>query len=377
MSFFEPLIDFLKCSRCGRERDQGSEPESKLNIGATVVKSIPGPRLGGIDLVNEELPTAKNCYRLVVLGSSRVGKTSIVARFLGQKFHDSYTPTIEDFHRKLYRIKGDTYQIDILDTSGNHPFPAMRRLSFLTGDLFLIVFSFESRQSFEEAIRLREQILETKVNAFYMNSTGSNLVKRKNIIKVPMVIVGNKSDKENKVVNVSEAKAYCDTQDSSCVFMDTSAKKNTNIDNLFYELFNIANLPLEMAPYNCTTSKRSTSHSTTTTGNFLGGAASTNPVSVTELTVTGTESHLIENSENGDVLSTSPPSSSSHIKKAFMLRQNHAADTCSVVTTNVCRPSIRTDLLIMQSKTSNMVKDNKKTLSLSLRPIQRSHCLLQ
>lgn len=54
-------------------------------------------------------------------------------RFLWNKFEESYTPTIEDFHRKLYRIRGEVHQLDILDTSGNHPFPAMRRLSFLTG----------------------------------------------------------------------------------------------------------------------------------------------------------------------------------------------------------------------------------------------------
>lgn len=56
-----------------------------------------------------------------------------VYRFLNNKFEESYTPTIEDFHRKLYRIRGEVHQLDILDTSGNHPFPAMRRLSFLTG----------------------------------------------------------------------------------------------------------------------------------------------------------------------------------------------------------------------------------------------------
>lgn len=76
---------------------------------------------------------AKNCYRMVILGSTKVGKTAIVSRFLNGRFDDQYTPTIEDFHRKLYSIKGDVYQLDILDTSGNHPFPAMRRLSILTG----------------------------------------------------------------------------------------------------------------------------------------------------------------------------------------------------------------------------------------------------
>uniref|UniRef100_A0A8C3VQI3 Dexamethasone-induced Ras-related protein 1 n=1 Tax=Catagonus wagneri TaxID=51154 RepID=A0A8C3VQI3_9CETA len=75
---------------------------------------------------------AKNCYRMVVLGSSKVGKTAIVSRFLTGRFEDAYTPTIEDFHRKLYCIRGEIYQLDILDTSGHHPFPAMRRLSILT-----------------------------------------------------------------------------------------------------------------------------------------------------------------------------------------------------------------------------------------------------
>ncbi|XP_069900522.1 dexamethasone-induced Ras-related protein 1 isoform X2 [Globicephala melas] len=75
---------------------------------------------------------AKNCYRMVVLGSSKVGKTAIVSRFLTGRFEDAYTPTIEDFHRKFYCIRGEIYQLDILDTSGNHPFPAMRRLSILT-----------------------------------------------------------------------------------------------------------------------------------------------------------------------------------------------------------------------------------------------------
>ena len=80
-----------------------------------------------------ECAPEENCRRLVLLGSSKVGKTSIVSRFLYNKFDENYTPTIEDFHRKVYKIRGEAYRLDILDTSGNHPFPAMRRLSFITG----------------------------------------------------------------------------------------------------------------------------------------------------------------------------------------------------------------------------------------------------
>ena len=78
---------------------------------------------------------AKNCQRMVILGSTKVGKTAIISRFLNEKCDDQYTPTIEDFHRKFYSIRGELYKLDILDTSGNHPFPAMRRLSILTGEL--------------------------------------------------------------------------------------------------------------------------------------------------------------------------------------------------------------------------------------------------
>lgn len=84
---------------------------------------------------NEFNIPAKNCHRMVILGSTKVGKTAIISRFLNKKVEDQYTPTIEDFHRKLYSIRGDVYQLDILDTSGNHPFPAMMRLSILTGKL--------------------------------------------------------------------------------------------------------------------------------------------------------------------------------------------------------------------------------------------------
>uniref|UniRef100_A0A8C4Q137 Ras related dexamethasone induced 1 n=1 Tax=Eptatretus burgeri TaxID=7764 RepID=A0A8C4Q137_EPTBU len=105
---------------------------------------------------------AKNCHRMVVLGSSKAGKTSIVSRFLHGHFNEQYIPTIDEFHRKLYRIRGEVYQLDVLDTSGNLPYPAMRRLSILTGDIFLLVFSIDSHESFKEVVRLREQIIQTK-----------------------------------------------------------------------------------------------------------------------------------------------------------------------------------------------------------------------
>lgn len=84
-----------------------------------------------LDKGDNALP--ENCRRLVLLGSNKVGKSAIVSRFLYDQFDGTYTPTVENFHRKIYKIRGETYRLDILDTSGFHPFPAMRRLSYVTG----------------------------------------------------------------------------------------------------------------------------------------------------------------------------------------------------------------------------------------------------
>lgn len=121
---------------------------------------------------------AKNCYRMVILGSTKVGKTAIVSRFLNGRFEEQYTPTIEDFHRKLYNIKGDVYQLDILDTSGNHPFPAMRRLSILTGTL-LVGFVFAAFVRIYARLISQCMALRVRANAKRIFSKFSALANKK------------------------------------------------------------------------------------------------------------------------------------------------------------------------------------------------------
>ncbi|CAL8306995.1 unnamed protein product [Boreogadus saida] len=182
---------------------------------------------------------AKNCYRMVILGSTKVGKTAIVSRFLNSRFEEQYTPTIEDFHRKLYSIKGDVYQLDILDTSGNHPFPAMRRLSILTGDVFILVFSLDNRDSFQEVQRLKRQIFETK--SCLKNKT-------KEHVDVPLVICGNKSDRDmHREVQPEDIEQLL-AGDEKCAYFEISAKRNENVDKMFQTLFTMAKLPHEMSP---------------------------------------------------------------------------------------------------------------------------------
>ncbi|XP_028843177.1 dexamethasone-induced Ras-related protein 1-like [Denticeps clupeoides] len=182
---------------------------------------------------------AKNCYRMVVLGSTKVGKTAIISRFLNERFEDQYTPTIEDFHRKFYIIRGEVYQLDVLDTSGNHPFPAMRRLSILTGDVFVLVFSLDNRDSFLEVQRLKKQILETK--SCLKSKTKEN-------VDVPLVVCGNKCDREFYREVKEEEIQQLVTGDEPCPYFEISVKRNINVDRMFHRLFAAAKLPTEMSP---------------------------------------------------------------------------------------------------------------------------------
>lgn len=61
-------------------------------------------------------------YRLVVLGASRTGKSSIIHMFLNGKFLETYKETVEDLHYREFTIDDKTIKVDILDTAGKNSF---------------------------------------------------------------------------------------------------------------------------------------------------------------------------------------------------------------------------------------------------------------
>uniref|UniRef100_A0A1I7WWX1 Ras family protein n=1 Tax=Heterorhabditis bacteriophora TaxID=37862 RepID=A0A1I7WWX1_HETBA len=87
-------------------------------------------------------------YRLVVLGSAKVGKTNLIRRYLYNEFSEKYKETIEDLHSRQFRIQGVPLPLDILDTNFN--FPDMRRLSIASASAFLLVFAVDDVRSFKE-----------------------------------------------------------------------------------------------------------------------------------------------------------------------------------------------------------------------------------
>jgi small GTP-binding protein len=124
--------------------------------------------------------------RLVLLGGAGVGKSCIIRRFLNKTYCDKYRPTVEDLHNREYDlgsvtlkvccvtndhrlrnflIKSESFiQVDILDTSGDGQFPAMRRLSIATAHAFLLVYSVTSGPSFTAVKQCFEEIKEQRAD---------------------------------------------------------------------------------------------------------------------------------------------------------------------------------------------------------------------
>ncbi|CAM1306119.1 RAB3B (predicted) [Pycnogonum litorale] len=170
------------------------------------------------------MPEQSNDYRVVVFGAGGVGKSSLVLRFVRGTFRESYIPTIEDTYRQVISCNKNICTLQITDTTGSHQFPAMQRLSISKGHAFILVYSVCSKQSLEELKPIFEVIREIKGES----EEGS----------VPIMLVGNKCDEtESREVVTEHGSDQARIWD--CGFMETSAKTNHNIKELFQELLNM------------------------------------------------------------------------------------------------------------------------------------------
>ncbi|KYR02250.1 Ras GTPase [Tieghemostelium lacteum] len=156
--------------------------------------------------------------KITVLGSTGTGKTSLISRYIYNEFADSYDPTIEDLYRKSEECDGNNYVLEIMDTSGTEKFLAMRDLYIRNANAFILVYSITSRVSFQEVENIKALITQVK------DTPLSN---------IPVVLLGNKCDLEShRSIQADEAQALCKKWGVK-EFMETSAKSDMNIHNVF------------------------------------------------------------------------------------------------------------------------------------------------
>jgi len=191
-----------KCSRCGSDNPMG------YNFCSHCGNKI------------EEIKITR-IYRFVIMGSGGVGKSAISIRYVNRVFEAKYDPTIEDRYQKIIEYEGCSCVLEILDTAGQETFHAMRELYIKTGEGYALIYSITSKQSLID------------LEPLLLGITERNLIK-----DVPIVLVGNKCDLENKrTVGPDAARELA--KKYNCPFMESSAKLNINIEEIFHNLIRL------------------------------------------------------------------------------------------------------------------------------------------
>lgn len=173
------------------------------------------------DMVGDTLQPANQVvplYKVIMVGSGGVGKSALTLQFMYDEFVEDYEPTKADSYKKKILLDGQEVQVDILDTAGQEDYAAIRDNYFRSGDGFLLVFSITEMNSLDDVEHLREQILRVK-----------------NDDKTPTLLVGNKSDLENRR-DVQLDQAQSRAQEWETQYMETSAKTRQNVDEAFLDL---------------------------------------------------------------------------------------------------------------------------------------------
>ncbi|XP_017156543.1 ras-related protein Rap-2b [Drosophila miranda] len=192
-------------------------------------------KVGRTNVVDDAIGPANARHKIVVMGSAKVGKTSIITQFLYNTFSTKYKRTIEEMHQGNFSIAGVSLTLDILDTAGSYEFPAMRALSISSADAFILVYDVTDSSTFEEVRAIRDQIHETKATT-----------------AVPIVVVGNKIDlladgHTEREVEYATTESVV-TVDWENGFVEASAASNENVTQVFKELLTQAKITYNLSP---------------------------------------------------------------------------------------------------------------------------------
>jgi small GTP-binding protein len=158
---------------------------------------------------------AKLTFRTVTIGDSSVGKTSIVNKFIHDRFDSAEKNTVGALYDSFTEnIDGRDVEIQIWDTAGQEQYRSLTPVYFRSAAAALLIFDIANRASFEH--------LDDWVASFRSSNSDSAL----------LFLVGNKTDLiEQRTVTEEEAKEWAESY--HCDYRETSARSGSGIPQLF------------------------------------------------------------------------------------------------------------------------------------------------
>ena len=155
--------------------------------------------------------------KIYLMGEGGVGKSAVTLRYITRNFIEYYDPTIEDSYTTKILVDDRLSNITIVDTAGQEEYISIRNNWIEHGDGFILIYSIDSRNSFDEIKILMDEITTLKEKI------------------PPVVLIGNKSDLKNeREVSKNEGKELANLW--NCIFYETSAKDDININQTFFDI---------------------------------------------------------------------------------------------------------------------------------------------
>ena len=157
-------------------------------------------------------------FKVLLLGNSDVGKSSLILRYVDQVWSDTFVPTIGvDFKVKTLEIENKQIKMQIWDTAGQERFRNVISSYFRGSHGIFLIYDITNRDSFKN---LENWLIEIEKNA------------SQNVLKI---LIGNKNDLvDDREVQVEEGQAFANR--NGMKFIETSAKMNTNVNEAFETL---------------------------------------------------------------------------------------------------------------------------------------------
>ena len=164
--------------------------------------------------------SADYIIKLLTLGETEVGKTSIVLRYSDDKFHDNKIATIGiDFKIKIIKKGDKKIKVSIYDTAGQERFKNIVKHYYKGANGVLLIYDITKRDTFE---KLEFWLEDLKENSDNLN----NLF---------IYLIGNKNDlEERREVDFEEANKFA--KEKNIPYIEVSAKTGNNIKKLFDEM---------------------------------------------------------------------------------------------------------------------------------------------
>ena len=163
--------------------------------------------------------SANYIIKLLTLGETEVGKTSIVLRYSDDKFHESKIATIGiDFKIKMIKKGNEKIKVSIYDTAGQERFKNIVKHYYKGANGVLLIFDITKRDTFEKLDYWLTDLQENSDNLDYLF----------------IYLIGNKNDLEaERKVSTEEANKFA--QEKNLSYIEVSAKTGFNIKKLFDE----------------------------------------------------------------------------------------------------------------------------------------------